>query len=124
MATRRRHRHRISIQEPVDGKSDMGASKPVWTDIVGMTDMPAGFEYFGGTQAFAQEHYRGRQVQADIRGVFTIRYQPTEISPKHRVKVISDGGKIYNIAAVIPIESKSGGGAFRELDIFVKAIDA
>lgn len=123
MAIRRRHRHRISIQEQVVTKSPMGANLTTWQDIAVLSDMPAGFEVMGGNQAFSAEHFRGRQVQADIRGVFTIRIQPTEISPKHRVKHITDGNKIYNIAAVIPVESRSGGGAFREVDIFVKAID-
>lgn len=101
----------------------MGASKPVWQDVTALVDMPAGFEVFGGTQAFAQEHFRGRQVQADIRGVFTIRYQPTEISTEWRIKHLNDNNKIYNIAAAIPVESPSAGGALREIDIFVKAID-
>jgi hypothetical protein len=101
----------------------MGASKPGWENVPSLVDMPAGFEIFGGVQAFAAEHFRGRQVQADIRGVFTIRVQPLDISPKWRIRHLNDGGKIYNIAAVIPVESPSAGGAMREVDIFVKAID-
>lgn len=124
MAIKRRHRHRITIQSPSTAKSTMGAAKPIWTDVPELTDMPAGFEVMGGSSAFAMEHFRGRQVQSDIRGVFTIRIQPMEISPRHRLVHLTDGGKVYGIAAVIPVESKNGGGAFREVDIFVKAIDA
>lgn len=118
MAIRRRHRHRITIQEATTDISPMGASYDTWSDIAALTDLPAGFEVVRG-----MEHFRGRQVQADVWGVFTIRLQPTEVSPRHRVKHLSDSNKIYEIAAAYPTESRSGGGAFREVDIHVRAID-
>lgn len=96
----------------------MGAPKPTWQDASGLIDLPAAFEVVRGMETF-----RGRQVQADVHGVFTIRIQPTEVSPKMRVKHLTDGNKIYNIASAIPVESYSGGGSFREVDIYVKAID-
>lgn len=101
----------------------MGAKKSEWQDVVDLNDMPAGFEVFGGDRAFSQEHFRGRQVQGDVRGVFTIRHQPIEISTTWRIVHVNDSNKVYNIAAVVPVESQSAGGALREIDIFVKAID-
>ena len=116
MATRRMHRHRITIQSQGTQKSASGAPVPVWTDIAALSDLPAGFEIVRG-----YERFRGRQVQADVDGVFMIRLQPTEVSPKYRVIHLNDNNRVYNIVSAIPMESDSG-GAFREVGIFVKAL--
>lgn len=63
-------RYRINVQyeTKTDGSATQGQRIVSWTNR--FTDEPADYEYAGGGQTS-----RGRQVEENIRAVFTVRYR-------------------------------------------------
>lgn len=104
-------RHFITIRERTVTKTDMGAPVESWNPV--FTNVPAHYENLQGVEKF-----RGRQVQAEVAGVFDCRVLTSEITPHHS---IAYGGKVYGIVSVQPYEDKKVGGVHNQL-IFVKAI--
>ena len=110
---RRTKRFRIAIQKSVKVKGNYGQDKVTgWEDVSGLVDVPADFEITGGG-----ETYRGKQVEAGVTGVFTIRQHPIPIVTTYQV-LLQD--KPYGIVSVRPVMGLDS--ADRETLIFVKAI--
>lgn len=116
----RRHksmRERITIKEPVYVEDSYGQQAiDDYALVAGLENLPASFEATGGTETF-----RGRQLEANIEGVFELRLPSVAVTPKMLVEHVSDGGKQYDIASARPAEGEYEGG-FRKLWIFVKAL--
>jgi head-tail adaptor len=104
-------RHFITIQEQTITKSDMGAPIESWSPI--FSNIPAHYENLQGIEKF-----RGRQVQAEVAGVFDLRKLTTTITPHHS---IAYNDTVYGIVSVQEYEDKKVGGIHNQL-IFVKAI--
>lgn len=110
---RRARRERITIQSVGAGTGDYGQPLKIWSDIRELVNIPAGYDVVGGTETF-----RGNQVQADVVAVFSIREQPTPITPMNR---LVHNEKVYGISAVRPSNGPFENG-HRDTLIFVKAI--
>jgi len=110
---RRTKRFRITVQKAVKVKGNYGQNKITsWEDVSGLVSVPADFEVTGGG-----ETYRGKQVEAGVTGVFTIRQHPITIYATYQI-LLQD--KPYSIVSVRPVEGLDS--ADRETLIFVKAI--
>jgi hypothetical protein len=112
-------RERIHIEEPIHSPTDSYGKWTVldWLPLAEETAFAATWEHVGGTETF-----RGRQLQPNVLGVFTIRDPRIEIKPEYRVKHLNDNDKIYEIHSVRPFEGNLEGG-FKLIDIYVKGLD-
>lgn len=109
------YRQNILIQSPVYGAEDSYGDKPI-TGYSTVVSCRARWIHTGGSETF-----RGRQIQADISGVFEIRYHPTVLSLITPLMSVSEGSTRYGIHSVRPSECKTEGG-FKTIEIFVKAL--
>jgi len=115
MRKRRAFRHRIRIESPITSKSASGQSKITgWQSL--FDNVPAHFQYLA-----AGETFRGRQIQADVSGVFEIRRLPVDIPATNRVVFLDNDNKAFNIVSVREYEAETEGN-FRYYHIFVKAL--
>lgn len=110
----RAYRQNIKIQTPVYGPEDNYGQKPI-TGYSDVLNCRARWMHTGGSETF-----RGRQIQADIVGVFEIRYHQ-RVNVDSSMSVLWDG-KRYEIYSARPSECKTEGG-FKTIEIFVKAIE-
>ena len=94
-------RQRITIQSKTDAADAAGQPTRTWSNTY--INEPAQVEYTGGTETF-----RGRQLEAGIQAVFTVRHRD-EYTPEMR---ISYGGNYYGIVRVRPVQ---GGRRYTEL---------
>ena len=94
-------RHRITVKVETTAQDDAG--QPVVALVAWLTDEPAKFEPITGT-----EGARGRQVEAGIRAIFTVRYRDG-YTPE---MVVTHGGQSYGIVYVNPV---AGADRYREL---------
>ncbi len=110
----RAHRQRIDIQTPITETVEGYGNKRITGYTTTYAGVAATWIHTGGSETF-----RGRQIQADIVGVFEIRYHPRyQITPD--MSVLWNGVR-YEIYSARPCESKTEGG-FKKIEIFVKAI--
>ena len=113
----RSRRDRITFQSPVTTQNAYGQDKVTsHADVIGLTNVHADFEHTGGTESF-----RGRQIQANVIGVFELRMPRTEVLPTYRVVHVNDSNKAYEIVSARPAEGQYEGGN-RTMWVFVKAI--
>lgn len=105
-------RQYIKVQSAVTTKNSYGDK--VISSYTDYLTARARWMHTGGTETF-----RGRQVQADVVGVFEIRYHPSiAITPD--MFVLWEGTR-YGITSVRPAECKTEGG-YKTIEIYVKAI--
>lgn len=109
------YREVINVQEYVkSSEDDYGRSITTPTTRYSLR---ARWMHTGGNETF-----RGRQIQADIVGVFEVRYHASiNIDPTMSLVHVNDSNKRYEIYSVRPSECKSEGG-FKTIEIFVKSI--
>lgn len=91
-------RYPITIKQPVETLDDYGEPIVTWSTY--LADEPASFEPTGGIESM-----RGRQLEAGIQGVFTVRFRDgystqmkiTHNSQDYGIKYIHavDGGRRY-----------------------------
>ena len=94
-------RERITIQSLSVAISDAGDKTETWSDLY--VDEPAAFDSVSGGETL-----RGRQVEAGINAVFTVRYR-SEYATTQR---ITHDGTTYGIVYVKPVD---GGRRYSEI---------
>lgn len=95
-------RHRITLQSPTETLDEAGQTVRGWTST--LTGEPADYmPTIGG------EVIRGKQVEAGVSAVFTVRYRAGFYDP---TKQILFDGTTYGIVHVKPVE---GGKRYIEL---------
>lgn len=87
-------RYRISVQyeTKTDGSATQGQRIVSWTNR--LTDEPADYEFAGGGQTS-----RGRQVEENVRAVFTVRYRSGYSTEE---SIVFDGDR-YGIVHIEPV---------------------
>lgn len=99
-------RERITFQAPTTAKSDYGQDKVTgYAPVTGLVKIHADFTHTGGTETF-----RGRQIEANVQGVFEIRLPRVAIDPKWRIVHVTGGNKVYEIVSARPAEYDYEGG--------------
>jgi SPP1 family predicted phage head-tail adaptor len=103
-------RHRITVQTPskTTGALTQGQRIVSWTNR--LTDEPADYEYPSGGQIS-----RGRQVEENVRAVFTVRYR-SGYSTEERV--VFDGQN-FGIVHVKPVLGRD-----RFLELHCRAVES
>lgn len=96
-----RMRHRITVSTETTTQDDAG--QPVVTLATWLSAEPASFEPTSGGEGF-----RGRQVEAGINAIFTVRYRDGYATDQ----VITFGGEKYGIVYVKQVD---GMNRYREL---------
>lgn len=94
-------RERINIQSLTVAISQAGDKTETWTNT--FTDEPAAFDSVSGGETL-----RGKQVEAGINAVFTVRYRDSFSSTQR----IVHGSTTYGIVYVKPVD---GGRRYIEL---------
>lgn len=116
MYRRQAKRERVTIQTATRTQQPNGSySTSAYQNVTNYVNIPASFEYIRG-----MEKFRGRQVQAEVHGVFEIRHTD-ELTTEHFVVHVNQGNKRYGIVSVEPVLESYQGGRYYTL-IFVKAI--
>lgn len=95
-------RHRINVQTAVDTVDDAGQTLRGWEST--LTAEPADY-----TPTIGGEVIRGKQVEAGVSAVFTVRYRAGFYDP---TKQIVFDGTTYGIVHVKPVD---GGRRYIEL---------
>jgi hypothetical protein len=121
---RRVMRERISILSRTTLKDDFGQSVPVCESII-LSNVPAHFEHVGGGETF-----RGRQVEADVAGVFEMRAPSVRVTPKMFVRALDQNNYTrgedatyleYEIVSIRPSDNGYG-GADQWVWVFVRGL--
>lgn len=115
----RRHsfRDRITIEQQTVSADTYGQNTVTgYAAVAGLSELHADFLHTGGTETF-----RGRQIQADVIGVFELRLPRIAVSPEYRVVHLNDSNTAYEIVSARPAESTHEGGD-KYMWIFVKAL--
>jgi SPP1 family predicted phage head-tail adaptor len=101
-------RDRIDVQAPQKKPDDAGQIVTTWASIPGFESEPCNYEYTAGNESI-----RGRQVEAGVTAIFTVRFREG-YSVEHRIKYNGDD---YGIIHVRPVQ-----GGKRYLEIYCKTI--
>lgn len=96
-------RHLVTIQQPTEALDDYGQPVVTWTNY--LVNEPASFRPTGGS-----ETSRGKQLEANVRGVFTVRYRD---GYKATMRVVHDS-QAYGVLYVDPVD---GGRRYIELSV-------
>jgi len=99
-------RHRCTVQNPVETVAEFGQPVVTWTDLY--VNEPCAFELTGGV-----EQMRGRQLEASVKAVVTVRYRS---GYNIRQSLTLDGTR-YGITHINPV-----GGINRYLELFCGAV--
>ena len=94
-------RHRITISQPVEEQDEYGQPIVTWENY--LTNEPAEWLPTGGTESM-----RGRQLEANVKGIFRVRYR----SGYSTTMKITHNGQDYGILYAEPVD---GGRRFMEL---------
>jgi SPP1 family predicted phage head-tail adaptor len=99
-------RDRIIVANEVTPTNETG--QPVVTLVNWLTSEPATYVYVGGAESI-----RGRQIEAGINAIFTVRYRDGYVP----TQVITYAGQRYGVVHVRPVDGKN-----RYLELFCKAV--
>lgn len=100
-------RDRITVS--VETTAQDAAGQPIVTLVPWLTDEPATYEFFSGG-----ESSRGRQVEAGISAIFTVRWR-SGYTPQMVVTMMDQQ---YGIVHVRPVDGKN-----RYIELFCKAVE-
>lgn len=99
-------RHRITIEKPTDAADSFGQPISTWTTY--RASEPAAF-----IQTSGGEFIRGKQVEATVKAIFTVRYRP---GYTEKMRVVHRG-ITYGILHLNPVE-----GGQRYIEILCGAV--
>lgn len=100
-------RHRIVVEEAITTRATNGSGQPIveWSPWVG--NEPAAFESTSGIESM-----RGRQLEAGVKAVFTVRYRA---GYNTKMRVLHEG-VYYGIVHINPV-----GGLRNYIELMVKS---
>lgn len=99
-------RDRITVANEVTAQAESG--QPIVSLVNFLVNEPATYLYVGGAESI-----RGRQIEAGINAIFTVRYRPGYLP----TQAITYDGQRYGVVHVRPIDGKN-----RYLELFCKAV--
>lgn len=89
------YRHRVRIEARTQSRSSTGALIEAWLPLVDR--VPADIEALSGRELFA-----AMEKHPEVTTAIRIRWMPTEVRPDMRIVHDDDGGRVYQIVAVLP----------------------